>query len=684
MAKIDQLERETRSLFRPPPRRNLSEWANEFFYLSEESSATSGRWVTLPYQRGVMDAITNPDVREVYWIKCARIGATKIMNATVGYYAHQDPCPVMMVQPTVEDAKGYSREEITPMFRDCKALAPLLPDAGAKDGRNALLHKIFAGGSISMVGANSGRGFRRTSRKVILLDEIDEYPISAGTQGDPIKLAMNRSAWYWDRKTFGASTPGNAGESRIEAAYKTGDQRRYFVPCPHCGAKDYLKFKPTAAGGGHVMRWPKGKPREAYFECSRGGCRIEHKDKFRIIAAGEWRAERPFNGIASFRIWAAYSHSPNATWGDIASEFVSAEEGGPETLKVFINTVLGETWQDQGEAPDWQRLYLRRENYVIGTVPKGVVFLTAGVDVQRDRLVYEVVGWGVNRQSWSVDAGVLPGDTSGPEVWKKLDELLAHAWLDEDGGEFGIKMMAIDSGYNTQVVYNWTRQHSSAQVIACKGSATAAVLISSPSKVDVTVRGKKKKRGQQVWSLGVNVGKGELYGNLRQELPVGDLAKDAKGEPIIPEPPPGYCHFPEYGEDFFQQLTAEHLVRVTKRTGFTALEWQLIPGRENHFLDTRILARAAASISGLDRLTTKARGQIRGKAPPPQVKRLPPPAATSNAARFEAAFGVQATPATGEEKPVKVAKYSAPEKKQSWLGGRRGSGRRDSWLGKRR
>jgi phage terminase large subunit GpA-like protein len=658
-ARLNAILQESMKYWRPPRRMKLSEWADEHFYLSAESAAEPGRWVTIPYQRGIMDAFTDPTTTQVSWMKAARVGATKMMGAAIGFYMHQDPCPIMIVQPTIEDAEGYSKEEIAPMLRDCPVLAELAPEAGAKNSSNTLLHKVFPGGSLSMVGANSGRGFRRVSRKVVILDEIDGYPASAGTEGDPVKLAIRRGDYYWDRKVFCASTPGLAGQSRIAELFEAGDQRRYYVPCPHCGAMDFLVFREGNAG--HSMKWDKGKPATAWFMCSRGGCVIEHKHKREMIAAGEWRASKPFTGHASFHLWTAYSLSPNATWGQLAAEFLTASDGGPELLKVFVNTWLGETWQDRGDAPEWQRLYQRREAYVIGTVPKGVVFLTAGVDVQRDRLVWEVVGWGANRESWSIDSGVLPGDTSAEPVWRSLDGLLAHKWENAEKLEFGIHKLAIDSGYNTQTVYGWAQRHPMSQVIACKGVATAAVLIGSPTKVELKVNGKKRGRGGSVWPIGVNIGKSELYGQLRQERPTGD---GAELEPF----PPGYCHFPEYGEDFFKQLTAEQLVPRVKRTGFVALEWQLIAGRENHFLDCRILARAAASLSGLDRLARAAHARS-APTPAPLASSKPPAAPPPPKAPAP-----QAPPSRAESPRPREDKSSG-----AWF-----SGKRDSWLGGRR
>jgi phage terminase large subunit GpA-like protein len=586
---------ESAEQLRPPPKLTLSEWADRNFYLSAESSAEAGPWKTLPYQREMMDAFTDPRVEQVWVIKSARIGWTKIINALTAYHIEHDPCPVMVVQPTVDDAKGYSKEEIAPMLRDCPSLAKIVFDeaeeSGPKDGGNTILHKRFPGGVLSLVGANSGTGFRRTSRRVVLFDEVDAYPPSAGSDGDQIKLGMKRSEYYWNRKVGGGSTPLIAGASRIEALFESGDQRRYFVPCPQCDHMAPLVFSGDA---GHVMRWPDGKPEAAFFECQKNGCVIEHHEKREIVTRGEWRAAKPFTGVVSFHIWAAYSFSPNASWGQLAAEFIDAKRKGPETLKTFVNTVLGETWKDLGEAPDWERLYQRREPYPIASVPEGVVFLTAGVDVQKDRWVYEVVGWGLNKESWSVDAGVIPGDPSDEREWTKVDALLGRTYR---RGEItlAIALMGIDSGYNTQTVYNWARRYVG-RVIATKGvPGVGRTLLGTPTSVDVTFGGQRIARGCKMWPVGVDLAKAELYGWLRQKPPL-----DGRAYPV------GWCHFPEYDPEFFRQLTGEQLVtRVNERTHYPIREWQLIPGRENHFLDARVNARAAAALGGLDRMAPK-------------------------------------------------------------------------------
>lgn len=624
-ADLDGVVARARAAWRPPPRLTLSEWAEREFYLSAESAATPGRWKTIPYQRGIMDAITDPRVTHVSVMKSARVGYTKIVNAAIGYHMQHAPCPILVVQPTVDDAKGYSKEEIAPMLRDCPSLAKIVfedsEDAGGpREGGNTILHKRFPGGVLSMVGANSGAGFRRISRKVVVFDEVDAYPASAGSDGDPIRLGTKRSEFYHDRKIIAGSTPLIAGHSRIEELFHQGDERRFYVPCPSCGHFDYFGFTERESGEGHWMQFDPKAPEDAHFVCSKNGCVIEHKHKRDMVTRGEWRATKPFNGHASFHIWAAYSFSPNATWADLAREFLEAKAGGVEQLKTFINTALGETWQERGEAPDWQRLFLRREQYEIGTVPDGVKFLTAGVDVQKDRWVYEVVGWGADRESWSIDSGVVPGNTADENMWSRLDELLARTYYDAAGVAYVVGMLAVDSGYNTQIVYSWGRRYPLSRVMAVKGSATQRALVGAPSPVDVTISGRKMRGGYKVWPIGVAVAKSEIYGYLRIDPPTADGAEYA----------PGFCHFPQYGEDYFKQLTAEHLVSTTnKRTGFTVQEWQLIPGRENHQLDARVYARAAAGVLGLDRIPrTRARPVVAPAAPaaPAQPVAAPAPA----------------------------------------------------------
>jgi phage terminase large subunit GpA-like protein len=608
--------------WRPPPRLSLSQWSDEKFRLSAESAAEPGPWKTLPYQRGIMDAITDPSVEEITLMKSARIGYTSMISAGIGYHIEHDPCSQLVVQPTVDDGKEFSKETIAPMLRDVPALAKIrvrdFEDKGARDASNTLTHKAFPGGILSIAGANSGTGLRRKTRRVVWFDEVDAYPASAGNEGDPIQLGKKRNETFWNRKTVAGSTPLIAGASRIEEMFESGDQRRYYVPCPHCGHMDFLTFREQTGEGarGHWMAFDSSSPEAAFatahFVCRRCGCEIRHEHKRSMVERGEWRAAKPFRGHASFHIWSAYSYSPGASWGHIAKEFVEANKGGPEKLQTFVNTTLGETWVEKGEAPEWRHLYDRAESYERGTVPPGVVLLTAGIDVQADRLVYEVVGWGEDLQSWSIDAGVIPGDTSKPDTWDEADKLIARTFSGP-GGTFAVRFVGVDSGFNTSHVYAWARRHPG-RVIACKGVSGQRLMLGTPTSVDVKIDGKRIARGAKVWPVGVDMVKTELYGWLRLEAPTRESGKPYPG---------GYCHFPQHDEAYFKGITAEQLIKVRTKRGFVRLEWSVIGGRENHPLDCRVYARAVTALARLDQHAAAARARAAAAAPPPAEAQEP-------------------------------------------------------------
>ena len=540
---------------------------------------------------------------------------TEMVKAATSYFMTEDPCPILGVLPTVEIAEIFSREMLAPMLRDVPVLASLIQGPAVKATGRTLLHKSFPGGVISLVGANSAAGFSMLSRRLLWLDEVDRMPPSAGDEGDPVALAVTRTKTFWNRKILAGSTPTIAGVSRIAELFDAGDQRRYYVPCPTCGHMDFLVFRPRPDGRGHAMSWPDDHPELACFECSAKGCPIEERDKQAMIEAGEWRADAQFIKHASFSIWTAYSSSPNAGWGQIATEFIEAKRLGHEKLRVFVNTVLGETWQERGEAPEWERLYQRRESYATGTIPAGVIVVTAGVDVQKDRLVVEVVGWAANKESWSIEWLELHGDTAlltGPgSPWVQLDEALDRTYVGSEGRIFAIARTAVDAGWqttaaNTQTVYAWGRTKDRSRVMVTKGVPGSRALVDVATPVDVTIGGKRIQRGYRVWAIGVDGAKGELYGWLRLEHVDGD-------------PPPGFCHFPEHPTEYFKQLTAEHLMtHVNPKTKVKRLAWEPLPNRQNHVLDARILARVAAAVLGIDRMSAGPRAATgRGPAAAP-------------------------------------------------------------------
>lgn len=574
---------------RPDRVMTVSEWADEFRELPQKSSSEPGRWRTsrTPYLREIMDCLSaSSAVISVALMKGAQVGGTEAILNALGYIVDQVPGPTLAVLPTVELAKRWSRQRLEPLLEG-KIFEGKIADSKARDKSNTMLSKDFRGGQLIATGANSAVGLRSMPARYLLLDEVDGYPLNIDDEGDPISLAEARQRTFARRKIIKVSTPTVAGKSRIEAAYEAGDQRRYYVPCPHCQHMQPLEFARLA--------WKKLglAARDAVYLCSSCDEPIENYHKTRMLERGEWRAENPGADPRhrSYHLSSLYSPVGWMSWGEIAEEFEKAEHN-QDKLRVFVNTILGETWQEKGEAPDWQRLYDRREHYLRGTLPAGALFVTAGVDVQKIGLYYEVVGWGRGKESWSIDAGVIPGNPEEEAVWKELDALLDRKYPHESGVELGIASLAVDSGAFTQKVYGWARRHPMPRVIAIKGNDGVNVLISAPVPVDVSISGRKLARGYKYWPVSGNVAKSELYGWLKLERPT-----EESGDPF----PAGYCHFPEYGEEYFKQVTAEQQVFRRKKNGFSSFTWELIPGRENHYLDARVYARAAAAVLGLDR-----------------------------------------------------------------------------------
>jgi len=520
-----------------------------------------------------MDAITDPKIEQITVMKSARVGYSKILNHVAAYHIHQDPCPIMIVQPTIEDAQGYSKEEIAPMLRDTPCLRGVVSEAKSKDGANTILQKQFPGGSLSLVGANSPRGFRRVSRRVVLFDEIDGYPPSAGTEGDQIKLGIRRTEYYWNRKIVSGSTPTVKDFSRVERMFLQGNQMRYFVPCPDCGHMQYLKWP--------NIKWRDDDPSTASYACEGCGVWVPHTKKRWMVERGEWRPTAPGNGKhVSFHIWAAYSYSPNATWPNLVEEFLDAKSDA-EQLKTFVNTVLGECWEDEYASKvgaDALGERAAKEEYKKGNVPSEALLLTIGCDCQDDRLSLSVWGWGREEEGWLIDRIKLYGDPSRKEVWQQLDEVIQAPYPGDGDRQMKPIVIAIDSGgHHTMEVYQYARERQSLGVIAIKGmSQKNKPPIGKASKVDLNAQGKTLKRGAQVFPVGSDTVKSLLFGRLKHN-----------------DPGPGYLHFyPTVESDYFEELTAEKQI-MRFRNGFPERVWTKKSSARNEALDELVYAYAA-------------------------------------------------------------------------------------------
>ena len=597
---------------RPDPLLTISQWADRYRWLSQRASAEHGRWRTerTPYLREIMDCLSPMSLIErTVFMKGAQIGGTECGNNWMGYIIHQAPGPMMAVQPTVEMAKRNSKQRIDPLIEESEVLRKLVRDPRSRDSGNTVLSKDFPGGVLVMTGANSAVGLRSMAARYLFLDEVDAYPGDVEGEGDPITLAMARTRTFARRKVFLVSTPKITGMSRIESAYEESDQRKYWVPCPTCREFQILKFA--------QLRWPKGDPQSAVYICEHCGQEIRNHQKQSMLAGGEWRAGAKGDGrTAGFHISSLYSPVGWFSWGDAAKQFEQAQKN-PALLQVFVNTVLGETWTLLGEAPEWQKLYDRREDYKVGLVPRGGLFLTAGADVQKDRIEVEIAAWGRGKESWSVDYRVFEGDTSRAAVWEKLTGLLNESFTTESGLELPIMQLAVDSGFATIEVYQWARRQGG-RVLVIKGDSRTPSLIGSASPVEVGPMGAKLKRGVRVWPVNSGMAKEELYRWLRQDRPTDEDV--AKGIPF----PSGYCHFPRYSEEYFKQITAEQLVtKIVK--GYRRHEWQKMRER-NEALDCRVYARAAAGRVGIDRFQEKHWTDLERRvgAPPVQDVKQPP------------------------------------------------------------
>lgn len=572
---------------------NVSEWADKYRMLSTKSASEPGQWRTArtPYLKEIMDCLSphNP-VQRIVFMKGAQIGGTECGNNWIGYIIHQSPGPMMAVSPTVEMAKRNSKQRIDPLIEESPVLKHKVSAPRSRDSGNTMLSKDFPGGVLVMTGANSAVGLRSMPARYLFMDEIDGYPKDIDGEGDPIVLAERRTATFnTKKKIFLVSTPTLKGISAIEREFSHSDQRYYFVPCPFCGGFQSLKWQQIKSIDGI-----------AWYECEHCQQLIPEHYKTEMLEHGRWEATaKSTDGLtAGFHLSSLYSPVGWLSWTECLKVYEKAQKNAT-LMQSFQNTILGETYEQESEAPEWQRLYQAREDYPLGTIPMGGLFLTAGVDIQKNRIECEVVAWGRQKQSWSVDYYVLDGDTAKPEVWAKLAEIVNKDYPHESGITMPIRVMCVDSGYATQDVYNFVRQFNQAvwggngaranaprTVVAIKGQSRDTAMILSTSKADT------KKKGLKVWNVSGPVIKTELYRWLRMER-VGAESS------IF-----GWCHFPAYNEEYFKQLTAERMV-VRMSHGYPKSVWEKDPARRNEALDCRVYARAGAAIYGLDRLSEK-------------------------------------------------------------------------------
>jgi phage terminase large subunit GpA-like protein len=582
---IARIQRAIQDALTPEPVLLVSEWADRHRILPAKGSAEPGPWRTsrTPYLRAIMDALaTGSPYHTVVFAKGSQIGASEAGNNWLSYAIHHAPAPMLLVQPTVEMVKRMSKQRIQPMIDATPVLSERIAPSRARDAGNTLFAKDFPGGMLVMTGANSATGLRSMPARYLFLDEVDAYPGDVEGEGDPVELAIARTSTFKrNRKIYLCSTPTITGISRIWAAFERTDQRYYHVPCPECGTKQVIKWERIV--------WDEGKPETASLACSDCGVLIHERHKAWMLEQGEWVATAPAHstpGVIGFHLSSLYSPPGWYSWSDAAREFLAAKDF-PERLKSFINTKLGECWEDrEGETADAQTLAKRKQAWE--SIPSDVLVLTAGIDVQDNRLEATLVGWSCGQRAYVLNHNVLWGPPGEEQVWLDLDEWLREIHTTQDGRTLKLRAACIDSGgHHTQAAYDFCKVRHARKIWAIKGRQG-----SHPAWPPKQTKS-RTHRGGRVFVIGVDT----IKDSLRAAFAVKD--------PTLPR----HIAFAEdLREDYFEQLCAERRVIKRNTRGGAERIWKRVSGVRNEALDC--LVYAAAALEGLKQSGLKLQGAM--------------------------------------------------------------------------
>jgi phage terminase large subunit GpA-like protein len=573
--------------FDPPPDITVSEWAQRNRVLPKGTTSRPGPFKPEKFQVEMMDVILDPNVHEIVIQKSTQVGySDAVLNNIIGYFIDVDPKPIMLVQPTIDNAKDYGKKRITPMIEACPPLRSKIKPPTSRRAGNTLALKEFPGGFLKLTGANSGAGLRSDPVPVVGFDEVDGFPLDVDGEGSPLEIGTRRTDAFADYKIIRGSTPAKPkGISPIERDFLRSDMRRFHVPCPFCSVKQTLRWSEPIDPKNPEL----GKKYRLYYTvdsdgqvdtasvayiCS--GCqkKIPERYKQQMLNAGEWIAEFPERPVVGFHINALYSPW-RENWPALAQEWHDANrEANPEKLKAFINLRLGETWEEQGDAVEALTLKGRLEAYQ-SEVPDGVGLLTAAVDVQSDRLECVVKGWGEKEESWLIAYQQIFGDPGQEQVWTELDAFLLSTWEHASTRKVGITCTMIDSGgLHTDSVYRFVRARQHRKIFALKGSSESGKEILGKFSVNNQYR-------VRLWMIGTDTAKDRIFARMK-----------------IPAPGPGYMHLPDFAEDeYLAQLTSEKALRRYRRGKGTIREYIKTRAR-NEALDLEVYVLAALYVLG--------------------------------------------------------------------------------------
>jgi len=547
---------------RRPKRPDLPAWIEANVCLPAGASAMPGPIKLYPYQRGIAEAIADPSIERVSVLKSARVGYTVLLTSSIAHFVVREPSAVLMLMPTESDCRDFVVSDIEPLFHDSPALAPHLPmpHPGKTGDRNTLTHRIYKGGSLKIVAARAPRNLRRHAARVLLIDEVDACEATA--EGDPVSLAEKRTLSFADRKIIVGSTPLDEATSHITRLYGQSDQRIWEMPCPSCGAFAEIQWRDIV--------WPEGQPERAAWRCPSCEDLIDESHKPQMLRRGHWRALQPcVKSHAGFRISALASLLPNAAWGKLAEEFLRAKDD-PATLRVFINTCLGEPWREAGDELDEHDLAARVEPFDLDNIPVEVTFITAGVDCQDDRLEVTVAGHAKDGTTFILAHESIWGSPLDPDTWSSVEGLLRRRWRHPSGGMLKVDACAIDAGdgghYDSVVAFCQPRL--ARKILAIKGAPGFA----RPAIV------KAKVKGRTVFIVGVD--------NIKMQV----FSKLARGRSIR--------FSNSLPAEYFEMLTSERRV-VRMSRGRPTLRFERIPGKRAESLDALVYAMAARSALNL-------------------------------------------------------------------------------------
>lgn len=522
----------------PLPSLSPSQWANLHRRLSPESSAQPGKFVSLPYQDEPLNSVADDDVSETILWWASQLGKSELVNNVIGYHMDEDPGSQLLVQPTQDLGEAYSKERIAPMIRDTPRLKAKVRDPRSRDSGNTITFKRYPGGSLALTGANAPGGLAGRPRRVVLQDEVDRFPASAGTEGDPCALADKRAESFPNAVKLKTSTATIKGLSKIEKLFEGSDKQKWHVKCRKCDHEHVLLWD--------QVKWDEGKPDTAWIECPNCREALSDEDRVAMVRAGKWIATAPFKGTRGywlnglnilFKCHKGYKNRLH----QFVAEFLKAKDGGAQTMKVWINTFLAETFEEDASKIDAGALAEHGEEYTPDALPAAVLIVTAAVDVQRNRLELEFKGWAPDEESFGIQKVVLNGDTERDHVWKMADEQLRRQFKREDGVELRIARVFVDMGFRSHRVLAFCASRVHRGVYPCRGINRVGINI--PPLLPAKPSRNNKMRIPH-WNVGVTAAKTAIHDRVD-----------------IPIPGPRSMHFAGealgYDGDYFAQLASE-------------------------------------------------------------------------------------------------------------------------------